>query len=70
MNLKKEILDIMIKPHPLQNDEYINEENKLIYCAKCRTPKQCIVHQNGQTIKPTIRCQCQREVDEKAEADF
>lgn len=63
------ITDKMLQPKPLQEDEYRNEADGLIYCARCRTPRQCRVRWNGRWITPTVRCRCQQEAYEKQEAE-
>ena len=34
------ITDGMFQSRPLQEDEYLNEIDGLIYCSRCRTPRQ------------------------------
>lgn len=70
MNSVKESINDLFQTRPLQSDEYLNETDKLIYCSKCRTPRQCKIEHNGQFFTLPIRCKCQREVDEQEETDF
>ena len=70
MNSVKESINDLFQTRLLQSDEYLNETNKLIYCSKCRTPRQCTIEHNSQTITLPIRCKCQREADEQEEADY
>ena len=52
----------------IQEDEYLNEEDGLIYCSKCHTPRQHKVQWQDKVMLPTVRCQCQQEEYEKQEA--
>lgn len=70
MNPIKSIIDELFQSRPPQDDEYVNEEDGLIYCSKCRTPRQCRIHYGEKSITPRVMCHCQREEDEKAQADF
>lgn len=70
MNSVKESINDLFHTRPLQSNEYLNKADKLIYCSKCCTPRQCKIAHNGQFITLPIRCNCQREADEKEEADF
>lgn len=56
------------KENVLQEDTYFNENDKLIYCSKCHTPRQHRLQWNGKELTPTIRCHCQKEEYEKQEA--
>ena len=53
-----------------KEDEYINEADGLIYCAKCHTPRQCMIHHGDRIVTPPVMCDCQRIAEEKAEAAF
>ena len=68
------VIDTIIKglfqSRPVQDDEYINGTDKLIYCTKCHTPRQCRIAHEGQVFTPSVSCHCQREAYEKAEAEF
>ena len=70
MNSVKESINDLFQTRPLQSDEYLNETDKLIYCSKCRTPRQCKIEHNDKIITLPILCKCQREADEQKEADF
>ena len=50
---------------PLQEDEYRNESDNLIHCAKCKTPRQHHVVVLGKEMVVPIRCRCQQEVHDK-----
>ena len=54
---------------PLQEDEYRNESDNLIHCAKCKTPRQHHVVVLGKEMVVPIRCRCQQEVQDKEEAE-
>ena len=70
MNAIKETITDLFQSRPIQDDEYFNEANKLIYCSKCHTPRQCRIQYGGQVLTPPVMCKCQCEVDEQAEVDF
>ena len=70
MNSVKESINDLFQTRPLQSDEYLNETDKLIYCSKCRTPRQCKIEHSDKIIMLPILCKCQREADEQKEADF
>ena len=55
--------------HPvLREDEYLNEDN-LICCRKCHTPRQKRIDVIGRTIEPRCLCKCQQAEQEKREQD-
>ena len=54
---------------PLQEDEYRNESDNLIHCAKGKTPRQHHVVVLGKEMVVPIRCRCQQEVQDKEEAE-
>ena len=53
-----------------KEDEYINKADGLIYCAKCHTPRQCVINHGDRIVTPPVMCDCQRIAEEKAEAAF
>ena len=53
-----------------KEDEYVNKADGLIYCAKCHTPRQCVIHLGDRIVTPPVMCDCQRIAEEKAEAAF
>lgn len=63
------ITDEMFQSRPLQEDEYLNEADGLIYCTKCHTPRQHRVQFKDRVMIPTVRCRCQQETYEKEEAE-
>ena len=46
----------------LQPDEYFHESDRLIYCAKCHTPRQGRYTLQGRVFMPPIRCKCQQKL--------
>ena len=49
--------------------DYVNEDG-LLYCGLCHTPKQTVIHLNdGNKIIGTHRCKCQKEQSEKLEQE-
>lgn len=51
----------------LQPDEYFHESDRLIYCAKCHTPRQGRYTLQGRVFIPPIRCKCQQELYDQEE---
>ena len=56
----------LIHPLSLREDEYLNEDN-LICCSKCHTPRQKRINAMGRTIEPRCMCACQTLDYEKRE---
>ena len=55
--------------HPvLREDEYLNENN-LICCRKCHTPRQKQINAMGKTMEPRCMCACQTADYEKREQE-
>ncbi len=46
----------------LLEDEYINENDGLIYCSNCHTPRQKRIESPYVKMIPTIKCKCQQEL--------
>lgn len=69
MNQISNITDGMFQSRPLQEDEYLNEIDGLIYCSRCRTPRQHRVQFKERIMLPTVRCHCQQEAYEKEEKE-
>ena len=70
MNNINQIIGGLFPPRQPKEDEYINEADGLIYCAKCRTPRQCVIHHGERIITPLVMCDCQRITEEREEAAF
>jgi DNA replication protein DnaC len=51
----------------IKDDEYINESDGLIYCKKCKTPRQYRLQPEHLVY---IRCKCQQEVYNKEQAEI
>ena len=56
----------LIHPLSLRADEYLNEDS-LICCRKCQTPRQKRIEITGRTIEPRCLCKCQQVEQEKRE---
>ena len=69
MKLISNAIGEMFCRRELLNDEYLNETDGLIYCSKCRTPRQHKVQLPERVFVPTIRCRCQQETYDKREAE-
>ena len=48
----------LIHPLSLRADEYLNEDS-LICCSKCHTPRQKRINAMGKTMEPRCMCACQ-----------
>ena len=68
MNQITDTIQNIFSDRPLQEDEYRNEADHLIYCAKCNTPRQHHLAVLGKEMVVPIRCRCQQEVQDKEEA--
>ena len=56
-------------PVQLREDEYMDEESKLIYCSRCHTPRQKRLQMAGKLFEPRCMCACQMAVHEQREQD-
>ena len=61
-------IEDLIHPVQLREDEYLDESG-LIYCSKCRTPRQKRINAAGRTIEPRCMCACQTADNEKREQE-
>ena len=57
-----EELTNQVPTRELQPDEYFHESDRLIYCAKCHTPRQSRYTLQGRVFMPPIRCKCQQKL--------
>lgn len=57
-----EELTNQVPTRELQPDEYFHESDRLIYCAKCHTPRQGRYTLQGRVFMPPIRCKCQQKL--------
>lgn len=69
MKQVSETIQNLFSDRSLQEDEYRNEADNLIYCSKCRTPRQHYVAVLGKEMVVPVRCRCQQEVQDKEEAE-
>lgn len=61
-------IENLIHPVSLRDDEYLSEDG-LIYCSKCRTPRQKRIHAVERTIEPRCMCACQTVEYEQREQE-
>ncbi len=45
----------------MENKDYIDSADGLLYCGKCRTPKQCRVTAFGRVTTQYCICKCEQE---------
>ena len=58
----------LIRPLSLREDEYLNEDN-LICCSKCQTPRQKRIEVAGTKMEPRCMCACQTADYDKREQE-
>ena len=63
-----EEIDGLMHPPQLREDEYLNESG-LIFCKKCRTPRQKRIGVSGKIIEPRCMCACQAADYEQQEQE-
>ena len=56
-----ELIEAKCSSRALQEGEYVNAEDGLIYCTSCHTPRQTRVIILGRTMTPFIPCRCEQE---------
>ena len=61
-------MENLIHPVQLREDEYLSEDG-LIYCSKCRTPRQKRIEVAGKRIEPRCMCACQTADYDKREQE-
>lgn len=61
-------IENLTRPVQLRADEFLSEDG-LIYCSKCRTPRQKRISAVGRTIEPRCMCACQTADYEKREQE-
>ena len=69
MTQLSESIEKMFSDRDLQEDEYRNEADNLIYCAKCNTPRQHQIAVLGKEMIVPVPCRCQQEQRDKEEAE-
>jgi DNA replication protein DnaC len=70
VNLFLEYLAQKEKPRALAEDEYLDEASGLVYCKKCRTPRQVSLKVNGRQFRPHCLCRCQSEALEAEKEEY
>lgn len=69
----KGIIDGMVamseKSIGMREDDYIDGSSGLLYCGRCRTPKQGVYKMPWGEIKPYILCKCEAERKEREEQE-
>ena len=60
MNQITDTIQNIFSDRPLQEDEYRNEADHLIYCAKCNTPRQHHLAVLGKEMLVPVPCRCNR----------
>ena len=63
-----EEIDGLMHPLQLREGEYLDESG-LIYCKKCRTPRQKRIGVSGKIIEPRCMCACQAADYEQQEQE-
>ena len=56
-------LENIFQPVQLREDEYLNGETNLIYCSRCRTPRQKRFEMTGKLFEPRCMCACQQLIN-------
>lgn len=62
-------LENIFQPVQLREDEYLDEESKLIYCSRCHTPRQKRFEMTGKLFEPRCMCACQTAAYEQREQE-
>lgn len=62
MNSIQEVLGNMFRDRRLAEDEYVNEQDGLVYCRYCHTPRQTAIRSSDGSIMfcPPVLCDCKR----------
>ena len=62
MNSIQEVLGNMFRDRKLAEDEYVNEQDGLVYCRYCHTPRQAAIRSSDGSIMfcPPVLCDCKR----------
>ena len=53
----------------LKADTYLDEATNLLYCKKCRTPRQKRIEVCGRIFTPLCLCACLTRAEEEREAE-
>lgn len=62
-------LENILQSVQLRVDEYLDEESKLTYCSRCRTPRQKRFEMTGKLFEPRCMCACQTAAYEQREQE-
>ncbi|MBR2928565.1 MAG: ATP-binding protein [Oscillospiraceae bacterium] len=62
-------LENFLRPVQLREDEYLDEETKLIYCSRCRTARQKRFELPDRLFEPRCMCACEAEAYEQREKE-
>ena len=62
-------LEKNLHPVQLREDEYLDEVSNLIYCSRCRTPREKRFEMAGKQFEPRCMCACQAETYERREQE-
>ena len=62
-------LENLLRPVQLREDEYLDEETNLIYCSRCRTPRQKRFELPDRLFEPRCMCACEAEAYEQREKE-
>lgn len=62
MNSMRELLGNLFRNRALAEDEYLNEQDGLVYCRNCHTPRQTAIRASDGSIVfcPPVLCDCKR----------
>ena len=64
------LLESIAERSPIKAEEGdYKEKDGLIYCGKCKTPKQVRIEINGVNMTPFCMCKCEQEKYEKEKAE-
>ena len=61
-------IENLTHPVTLRQDEYLDESG-LIYCSKCKTPRQKRIEAAGKRMEPRCMCACQAAEHEQQEQE-
>ena len=61
-------IENLTHPVMLRQDEYLDESG-LIYCSKCKTPRQKRIEAAGKRMEPRCMCACQTDEHEQQEQE-
>ena len=58
----RELLGNLFRDRPLAEDEYVNEQDGLVYCRNCNTPRQMAIRASDGSIvfRPPVMCDCKQ----------